>query len=71
MEELLNGYCIINRVTNNTLEILNEKFKQIIFNHPINSSTNIIIKGKSIIYQISTTSNIKNNNNISSIDFGN
>jgi len=59
-------------VTDNTLKILNENIRQIIFNYPINSSTNIIIKGNNIIYQISTNNNMKNNfNNISSIDISN
>ena len=71
IEELVNGICLINRVTDNSLKILNENIRQIIFHHPINSSTNFIIKGNNIIYQISTIDNIKNNNNISSIDFGN
>ena len=72
VEELINGICIINRVTDKALEILNENIRQIMYNHTINSSTNIIIKGDNIIYQISTMYNIKNNyNNISSIDIGN
>ena len=63
VEELLNEKCIINRVTDNTLKILNENIRQIIFNYPINSSTNIIIKGNNIIFQISTNNNMKNNYN--------
>ena len=50
-------------MTDNTLKILNENIRQIIFNYPINSSTNIIIKGNNIIYQISTNNNMKNNYN--------
>ena len=72
MEEILKKKCIINRVSDDSLEVINENIRQIIYNLTMNDTIDIIIEGNNIIYQISTTNIIKNNkhDNISSIDFG-
>ena len=72
-DEILEKKCLINFVSENNLEIINQNIKQIIKNNAIDNNVDIIIEGNNIIYQISTTDNIKKNkyNNISSIDFGN
>ena len=73
VEEILKRKCIINRVDDDSLEIINKNIRQIIYNLTMNDTIDIIIEGNNIIYQISTTNIVKNNknNNISSIDFGN
>jgi len=69
-DKILNKKCIINSVTVNNLEIINENIKEIILNQNMDEDANIIIEGNLIKCQISTTKNIKNNNNdLSKIDF--
>ena len=70
-DKLLNKKCIIKSVTENNLKIIDENIKEIILNQNIDEDVNIIIEGNLIKCQISTTKNIKNNNNndISKIDF--
>ena len=71
VDEILDKKCIISKVTDKSLENINGNIRHIILNLTMNKTINIIIEGNNIIYQISTTDNIKNNNyNISSIDFG-
>ena len=71
-EEMLKKKCIINRVSDDSLEIINKNIRQIIYNLTMNETINIIIEGNNIIYQISTTNIVKNNlhDYLSSIDFG-
>ena len=73
--EILGRKCIINRVTENNYGEINKIIRQIINNNEIdiNKYLDIIIEGNNIIFQLSTTDNIKNNKyqNISKIDFGN
>mgnify|MGYP006873116601 CR=1 FL=1 len=68
---VLDKKCIITRVTEKNLEIINTNIKEIILNQNMDSDINIIVEGNEIKCQISTTENIKNNNNnsISKIDF--
>ena len=72
VEEILKRKCIINRVNDDSLEIINKNIRQIVYNLTKNDTIDIIIEGNNIIYQISTTNIVKNNknNNISSIDLG-
>ena len=72
VEEILKRKCIINRVDDDSLEIINKNIRQIIYNLTMNDTIDIVIEGNNIIYQISTTNIVKNNKhaNISSIDFG-
>jgi len=72
VEEILKRKCIINRVDDDSLEIINKNIRQIIYNLTMNDTIDIVIEGNNIIYQISTTNIVKNNkhDNISSIDFG-
>ena len=68
-DKLLDKKCIIKIVTEKSLEIINKNIKEIILNQNMGEDVNIIIEGNLIKCQISTTENIKNNNNISKIDF--
>jgi len=72
VEELLKRKCIINKVSDDSLEIINDNIRQIIYNLTMNDTIDIIIEGNNIIYQISTTNIVKKNknDNISSIDLG-
>ena len=72
MNELLEKKCEINRVTDESLKVINDQIDGIILNYTIGNETNIFIQGNDIIFHITTTNNIKNNkyNNISSINFG-
>ena len=72
IEELLKRKCIINRVRDDSLEIINNNIRQIIYNLTMNDTIDIIIEGNNIIYQISTTNIVKNNKHdyLSSIDLG-
>jgi len=72
VEELLKRKCIINRVSDDSLQIINENIRQIIYNLTMNDTIDIIIEGNNIIYQISTTTIAKKNknDNISSLDLG-
>jgi len=72
VEELLKRECIINRVSDDSLEIINDNIRQIIYNLTLNDTIDIIIEGNNIIYQMSTTNIVKKNKNenISSIDLG-
>ena len=72
IEEILKKICIINRVSDDSLEIINKNIRQIIYNLTMNDTIDIIIEGNNIIYQISTTNIVKNNKHgyVSSIDFG-
>ena len=70
--EILKKKCIINKVSDDSLEVINENIRQIIYNLTMNDTIDIIIEGNNIIYQISTTNIVKNNKHdyLSSIDFG-
>ena len=72
VEEILKKNCVINRVSDDSLEIINKNIRQIIYNLTINDTIDIIIEGSNIIYQISSTNIIKNNlhDYLSSIDLG-
>ena len=72
INELLEKKCEINRVTDETLKEFNDQIDGIILNYSIGNETNIFIQGNDIIFHITTTDNIKNNeyNNISTINFG-
>ena len=72
MNELLEKKCEINRVTDESLKVINDQIDGIILNYTIGNETNIFIQGNDIIFHITTTDNIKNNkyNNVSSINFG-
>ena len=71
--EILEKECIINKVTENSLENIDKNINQIIQNLNMNNTIDIIIEGNNIIYQITTADKAKNNkyNNISTIDLGN
>ena len=72
IEEILKRKCIINKVSDDSLEIINKNIRQIIYNFTMNNTIDIIIEGNNIIYQISTTNIAKNNIHdfLSSIDLG-
>ena len=74
-EEILDRICIVNRVTEKNYEEIKNIIKIIISSNKIDISKYLDIKidGNNIVFQISTTDNVKNNKyqNISKIDFGN
>ena len=70
-DKILDKKCIIKRVTEKNLEIINANIKGIILNQNMDKDVNLIVKGDKIKCQILTTESIKNNgnNDISKIEF--
>jgi hypothetical protein len=72
IDELVDGECTFSKVTEETLKLFSNKVNDIILNNMTDKETNIFIQGDNLIFQVSTTDNVKNNQykNVSSINFG-
>ena len=68
-KELMNKECKVNYFSENNLNLITNKLKNII-NEVSDPNYDVIIDGNNIIYEITTSSSNNDFNNISRIDFG-
>ena len=69
IEEFINKICKVNYYSENNINLITNKLRNII-NETTDSSYDVIIDGNNIIYEITTTSVNNYYHNLSSIDFG-
>ena len=69
IDEFINETCKINKFSKNNIDSITENIRKIV-NISNNLDYNVIINGNNIIYEITTTEVHNDNDDISSIDFG-